>query len=245
MTDGMTDGMTHVTASAMSVATDIATDTATQDWLQIGRIVGAHGLNGHVKVYAESDFPERFTKPGDRWLQKPNGEPMLVRITSGRFLEGTKHYLVKLAGIDHRDQAEDLRQAQMMVLASDRLSLAPDEFHVGDLIGLSVVLHREQSVLGTVTDIFTMGHDMLEVTIAPSAAENAGDEAAAVKPVADALHPSTRAKAAQKLKLQARKQNKQKKPKTLLIPFVEEIVPVVDIAAGRIEITPPPGLLDL
>lgn len=238
----MTDGMTQSTAPT----TVLADDTAAQDWLRIGRIVGAHGLNGHVKVYAESDFPERFTKPGDRWLQKPNGEPTLVRITSGRFLEGTKHYLVKLAGIDHRDQAEDLRQAQMMVLASDRLSLAPDEFHVGDLIGLSVMLHRDQSVLGTVTDVFTMGHDMLEVTIAASAAENAGAEAAeAVKPVADALHPSTRAKAAQKLKLQARKKNKLKKPRTLLIPFVEEIVPVVDIAAGRIEITPPPGLLDL
>jgi 16S rRNA processing protein RimM len=238
----MTEGMTQPTAPA----TVLADDTAAQDWLRIGRIVGAHGLNGHVKVYAESDFPERFTKPGDRWLQKPNGEPMLVRITSGRFLEGTKHYLVKLAGIDHRDQAEDLRQAQMMVLASDRLSLAPDEFHVGDLIGLSVVLHLDQTVLGTVTDVFTMGHDMLEVTLAPAAQENAAAEAAeTIKPVADALHPSTRAKAAQKLKLQARKQNKQKKPKTLLIPFVEEIVPVVDIAAGRIEITPPPGLLDL
>jgi 16S rRNA processing protein RimM len=244
----MTEGMTQPTAPTTVLAdkTVVADGTAAQDWLRIGRIVGAHGLNGHVKVYAESDFPERFTQPGDRWLQKPNGEPTLVRITSGRFLEGTKHYLVKVAGIDHRDQAEDLRQAQMMVLASDRLSLAPDEFHVGDLIGLSVVLHLDQSVLGTVTDVFTMGHDMLEVTLAPVAQENAAAEAAeTLKPVADALHPSTRAKAAQKLKLQAKKQNKQKKPKTLLIPFVKEIVPVVDIAAGRLEITPPPGLLDL
>ncbi|MGD1851612.1 MAG: ribosome maturation factor RimM [Cyanophyceae cyanobacterium] len=33
--------------------------------------------------------------------------------------------------------------------------------------------------------------------------------------------------------------------RTLLIPFVEAIVPVVDLDQRRVEITPPPGLLDL
>ncbi len=32
---------------------------------------------------------------------------------------------------------------------------------------------------------------------------------------------------------------------TAYVPFVEQMVPVVDIEAGRIEIDPPPGLLDL
>ena len=36
------------------------------DWLLIGRIVGAHGLDGYVKVKPESDFPERFEVAGDR-----------------------------------------------------------------------------------------------------------------------------------------------------------------------------------
>jgi 16S rRNA processing protein RimM len=244
----MTDGMIQSTAPT----TGLADDTAPQDWLLIGRIVGAHGLNGHVKVYAESDFPERFTQPGDRWLQKPNGKPVLVRLTSGRYLEGKNQYLVKLAGIDHRDQAEDLRQAELLVPASDRLSLEPDEFHVNDLIGLSIVLHSDQSILGKVSDVFTMGHDMLEVTVSSPvlspddlAASAAADNAETTKLMDDALHPSTRSKAARKLKLQVRKKNKPEKPKTLLIPFVKEIVPVVDIAAGRIEITPPSGLLDL
>lgn len=33
-------------------------------------------------------------------------------------------------------------------------------------------------------------------------------------------------------------------PRTVLIPFVEAIVPVVDIKQGRVEITPPAGLID-
>ncbi len=226
------------------------------DWLVIGRIVGAHGLNGHVKVYPESDFPERFTQPGDRWLKKPHSELTLIRITSGRFLDGKNQYLVKLEGIDHRDQAEDLRASELLVPKSDRLRLNPGEFHVSDLIGLNVYLQADQTLLGTVTDLFTMGHDMLEVTLAeqpteqitPAAETTPSDSPVPTidpEPTKDTSHPSIRAKAAGKLKRQARRKNKPKAPKTLLIPFVEAIVPVVDISKGRIEITPPPGLVDL
>lgn len=229
------------------------------DWLLIGKIVGAHGLNGHVKVYAESDFPERFTEAGDRWLQKPNGEPVKVRLLSGRFVDGKNQYVVKLEGVDYRDQAEDLRQAQMMVPKSDRLSVDPGEFHVADLLGLTVVMHSNKAKVGTVTDVFTTGHDMLEVALAlsdnttESTADESSDETDNTLPDSDRSldrsseieHPSTRAKAVGKLKRQMKRKNKQKRAKTLLIPFVEEIVPVVDIAAGQIEITPPPGLLDL
>ena len=233
----------------MVMTQEATREAVEQDWLLIGKIVGAHGLNGHVKVFAESDFPERFTKAGDRWLQKPNGSPMKVRITSGRFLEGKNQYLVKLEGVDYRDQAEDLRQAQLMVPASDRLALDPGEFHVSDLIGSTVIIQSDQSVLGTVTDVFTTGHDMLEVLLADQGTKEGATESVDVKEpsetAAEIAHPSTRAKAVKKLKLQAKRKKKKKAPKTLLIPFVEEIVPIVDIATGRIEITPPPGLVDL
>ncbi len=230
-------------------------------WLRIGRIVAAHGLHGHVKVYAESDFPERFTQPGDRWLKKPTeAQPVPIKLVSGRYLEGKNQYLVKLAGVDYRDQAEDLRQAELLVPESDRLSLEPGEFHVSDLIGLKVVLKADQTIVGTVIDVFTTGHDMLEVAVeAPpeqsqteqsqtnhSETEGKADLALTTEPTPQASpHPSMRAKAAQKLKRQAKRKAKKKMPKTLLIPFVEEIVPVVDIPSGRIEITPPPGLIEL
>ena len=214
-----------------------------RNWMLIGRIVGAHGLKGHVKVYAESDFPERFMVAGDRWLKKPSDpQPTLIQLVSGRYLEGKNQYVVKLAGVDDRDQAEDLRQAELLVPESDRLFLEPGEFHVSDLIGLTVINKIDQTTVGTVTDVFTTGHDLLEVTV-KAAPE---DEITPVVPAeTTVLHTSMRAKAVQKLKRQAKRKAKQKAPKTLLIPFVEEIVPDVDITTGRIEITPPPGLIDL
>lgn len=217
------------------------------DWLLIGRIVGAHGLNGHVKVYPESDFPERFTKPGDRWLKKNSDQPVAVRLTSGRYLEGKNNYLVKLEGVDNRDQAEDLRSAQLMVPAADRLPLDPGEFHVDDLIGLEVILQADQRVLGTITNLFTTGHDLLEVTLTPALANQAESAEDAPEKTASEqlLGNSVRTKAVAKLRKKARREKKKKKPKTLLIPFVEDIVPVVDVAAGRVEITPPAGLIEL
>lgn len=249
-----------------------ASNQNNDDWVLIGRVVGAHGLKGHVKVYPESDFPERFVQAGQRWLKKPNAQPVPIRLTSGRYLEGKNNYLVKLEGVNFRDQAEDLKGAQLMVPASDRLPLQPGEFHVGDLVGLNAVLQTDQTVLGTITNVFTTGHDLLEVTLATQedetteeqttekqttkerdiaeTAEQAPAEQLSEQPCEQPLetketNPSLRAKAAQKLRRKAKRQQKKKKPKTLLIPFVEDIVPVVDITGGRIEITPPPGLIDL
>lgn len=213
-------------------------------WLLIGHIVGAHGLDGYVKVKPESDFPERFERAGDRWLRQKGAKPVLVRLVKGRFLEGKNQYLVKLDGVNYRDQAEALRGAELLVEEGDRLALDPGEFHVADLIGLDVVMRGDRTLLGSITNVFTTGHDLLEVTLANQNRADSDDVEVSEKQI-EAEHDSMRAKAVQKLRRQKRKKQKKKAPKTLLIPFVEEIVPVVEIAEGRVEITPPPGLIEL
>ena len=40
------------------------------EWMVVGLITSCHGINGQVKVKSFSDFEERFSKPGIRWLQK-------------------------------------------------------------------------------------------------------------------------------------------------------------------------------
>jgi 16S rRNA processing protein RimM len=48
------------------------------------------------------------------------------------------------------------------------------------------------------------------------------------------------------LEVQLHQQDERKnKSKKVLIPFVKAIAPVVDLEAKRIEITPPPGLLEI
>jgi 16S rRNA processing protein RimM len=171
------------------------------DWLEIGKIVAAQGLNGELRVYPDTDFPQRFQKPGKRWMLRPGqAEPEPVKLTSGRYLDGKGLYIITLAGIINRDQAEALRDARLLVPATDRPPLEAGEFHVADLVDLAVFDQVSQQQLGVVTDVLPAGNDLLEVELLDG--------------------------------------------KKVLIPFVEPIVPVVDLVLRRIEITPPAGLLD-
>ena len=53
------------------------------EWLIVGLITSPQGLNGKIKVKSLSDFEERFTKPGKRWIQKENELPRALELTSG------------------------------------------------------------------------------------------------------------------------------------------------------------------
>lgn len=179
----------------------------TDDFLEIGKIVAPQGLKGELRVYPNTDFPDRFLKPGKRWLLKPgHAEPQVIELVKGRYLDGKGLYVVQFAGIDSRDLAETLRDCKILIPASDRPLLQEDEFHVADLIGLQVFEQASQTLVGEVVNVLAAGNDLLEVQYL---------------------------------------QEGQPDKKTVLIPFVRAIVPVVDLAQQRIEITPPDGLIEL
>jgi 16S rRNA processing protein RimM len=182
-------------------------DQAATEWIEIGRIVAPQGLKGEVRVYPSSDFPERFLEPGQRWLQGPKDSlPKSVDLVRGRFLEGKGLYVVQLGGVTNRDLAESLRNYLLLVPATERPDLEAGEFYVADLVGLKVILQTSGEVIGTVTDIYEAGNDLLEVTL-------------------NSKKPAT-------------------KPQQVLIPFVDEIVPIVNLDQGTVEINPPEGLLN-
>jgi 16S rRNA processing protein RimM len=170
------------------------------DWLEVGRIVASQGLKGEVRIYPDSDFPERFEQPGKRWLLCPNATaPKPIELLSGRYIPNKGLYVVQFKGVTDRNQAEALRDCRLMVPKADRPALEEGEFHVADLVGLKVFDQATQMLVGIVTDVLAAGNDLLEVQL-----------------------PTER---------------------KVLIPFVEAIVPIVDLEQQRIEITPPTGLI--
>lgn len=202
------------------------------DWLEIGIIVAPQGLKGELRVTPNSDFPERFENPGKRWLQHPDTRQIqAVELLEGRYIPGKNLYVIRLAGIEGRNQAEDLRGYKLLVSASDRPQLETDEYHVSDLINLEVYNQLTGENIGFVVSIVWAGNDLLEIQLhqQPILEE---------VPQID-LSKITRTSKRRKFK------PKQQKPATILIPFVKEIVPVVDIEGRRLEIMPPPGLLEV
>lgn len=190
--------------------------TNRDQWIEIGTVVAPQGLKGEVRVYATTDFPERFEVPGLRWLQRPQDpKPQVVELLRGRRIPGKNMYIVQLAGVGDRNHAEELRGSKLLVPKSDRPELAEDEYHVSDLIGLEVINQSTDETIGVVVDVFSAGNDLLAVE-PPSPVSEAGQQ-----------------------------QPKPQKNKRVLIPFVKEIVPVVDLESNRLEVNPPPGLLEL
>ncbi len=205
-------------------------------WLEIGTIISPQGLDGEVRVYPNSDFPERFEEPGQRWLLRPGQtEPQPIQLLGGRYISGKGLYIVEFAGVEDRNQAEALRGCRLLVPHSDRPTLGEDEYHVLDLIGLEVFNQLSGEILGTVVDIIPAGNDLLEVQLNQTPAPS--------PPAAQPDHLS--AEAVTKPAKKRKSQPKSAQPATVLIPFVKAIAPVVDLQQGRIEITPPPGLLEI
>ena len=178
-----------------------ADPNSTDDWLPVGTLVGTQGLKGELRLNPASDFPERFTKPGARWL-KAKGSPLKeVELLKGRQLPGKSLYVVRLKGVNNRASAEALVGCTVLVPAEDRPELAEGEFHLLDLVGLDARLAGSDEPIGTVSNLISGGNDLLEI------------------------------------KLQS--------GKTVLVPFVEAIVPEVELEEGWLLLSPPPGLLEL
>jgi len=190
--------------------------------LVVGTLVAAQGLAGELRILPRSDFPERFTQPGPRWLLARQGVPRAVELLGGRQLPGKSLFAVRLAGVSSRDAAEALIHQEFLVDASQRPQLAPGEFHLLDLVGLQVRLldgaapaAGPGAPIGRVVDLIHGGNDLLAVDLAPAPSEAPAN--------GDPPAPGRR----------------------VLIPFVEAIVPLVNLQEGWIGLTPPPGLLDL
>ncbi len=129
----------------------------------VGKIVAAQGLKGELRVLPLSDFPERFTRAGRRWLQRRQDPPRLVELRGGRQLPGKELFVVRLADVDSREAAEALVGEQLLVRANDRPKLARGEFHLLDLVGTEVRLLETGQVIGRVCDLIHAGNDLLEV----------------------------------------------------------------------------------
>ena len=116
------------------------------EWLPVGKVVAVQGLKGELRINPASEFPERFTEPGARWLKARGKAPRKIELKNGRQLPGKSVYVVRFEGIESREAAEALVGQTLMVPADDRPGLEEGEFHLLDLVGLEARLSGDGHV---------------------------------------------------------------------------------------------------
>ena len=134
-------------------------------WMSIGEIVAPQGLQGDIRIKPSSDFPERFTKPGKRWIQKANELPTEIKLIKGKIIPGKSIYVLSLEGINTRSSAEKIIGWNLVVPINCRPTLSEGEFHYFDLIGLEVRNTITKTLIGHVTDLIKGGNDLLEIEL--------------------------------------------------------------------------------
>ena len=170
-------------------------------WMPIGEIVAPQGLRGDIRIKPSSDFPERFTKPGKRWIQKANELPTEIKLIKGTLIPGKSIYVISIEGVSSRSSAEKIIGWNLVIPVNSRPHLNNNEYHYFDLIGLEARRGPQKTLIGHVTDLIKGGNDLLEIQLVEG--------------------------------------------KKVLVPFVKEIVPEIEIKKRWLLIDPPPGLLEL
>lgn len=131
----------------------------------VGRIVGAHGVKGTLKINPLTDYPDRFLDMGSLYVEKKGKPSKVLEITEMAPYEGKGGYLARVAGVDDRDSAEALSGYDITVLPEERVELPDGEFWIDSLVGLEV---REASgehdtqlekkpALGVIEDVMPTG----------------------------------------------------------------------------------------
>lgn len=135
------------------------------DLIQVGRVAGAFGVRGEVRITSFTAEPSALLDYRD--LKREDGSAGLT-LLSGRPAKGG--VVARAREIETREQAEALRGLKLFIPRSSLPEPDEDEFYVTDLIGLSVET-PDGAKLGTIRSVQDFGAgDLLEIAPADGGA---------------------------------------------------------------------------
>ena len=105
-------------------------------FLSIGKIVGAHGIKGVIKVFSYAESTTRFTSGMPIYLKDSHGNGFALKVDWAK--PHSKTILLSLEGIRNRGQAEELIGFEVFIERSELEALEEGVYYWVDLMGLSV-----------------------------------------------------------------------------------------------------------
>lgn len=136
-----------------------APGVAGRDWVELGRVLRPHGLDGGLLVALHSDAPENLLAAPEVALRAAPGTiPFAVERAdfAGMGPGGRARVRMWLAGLDSRERAERFTGAALLVPPDALPTLPAGEFYWRDLIGLEARA-SDGAVLGRVEALVATG----------------------------------------------------------------------------------------
>jgi 16S rRNA processing protein RimM len=134
-------------------------------YLILGEVLRPHGVRGELRIRILTDYPERIVAGKTIYL----GEDIEGKATPYQVehLRTNKEFgLLKLRGIDDRDQADLLRQLLVLTELDDAVPLDEGEFYLYEMIGLDVQTEDGES-LGTLVEVLETGANDVYIINSP------------------------------------------------------------------------------
>ncbi|HYB12836.1 MAG TPA: ribosome maturation factor RimM [Myxococcota bacterium] len=131
----------------------------------LGRVAGAHGIRGVVRVRVLGESPANLLRAGRIWIGREAGDPELRSLQVKDAAVGRAGEVrLQFAGIEGREDAEALRGELVLAETASLEKLGPGENYWFELVGCRVELADGRQI-GTVSELWQTGaHDVLVVT---------------------------------------------------------------------------------
>ncbi len=107
------------------------------NWVWLARIRRPQGRKGEVFAELLTDFPEKFAERRRVWLLSEKAEPRAADLAAFWLHKGG--VVLHFAGVDSISDAETLVGLLVAIPIAERAAPQPDEVHIADLIGCTVV----------------------------------------------------------------------------------------------------------
>jgi len=123
--------------------------------LRVGRISGAHGLRGALRIRPDNPDSDTLGHVSRVFIEQPGGDEREYRLTRAERINRTT-IRVTLEGLDDPETAEALRGASVSVLTADLPAKAPGEFYHYEAIGCEVTT-TDGWRLGVIEEVLATG----------------------------------------------------------------------------------------
>lgn len=121
-------------------------------YLEVGQIVGTHGIAGEMRVQPWCDSPEFLTKFKSFYFDNEGRDK--ADVLSCRAHKNVA--LLKLRGIDSIEKAEKLR-GKVIFMEREEANIKKGEWFIQELCGCDVFDADTKEPLGTLTDVSKTG----------------------------------------------------------------------------------------